>query len=699
MISGLQLIERLVAIVNAGPGEVVVTGDGNVPVMTLTHDTGIFVRASSGSTRGGTFLSMAERARVVSPEHAALVRDHPEPVAELAARGLLSPAAVDTLSVFVASVDLGHFVAARGRATLTARPGSPSLLASGMAIIEFVKQAVIVCGDVDVMLDAMALDPQDNVERGKAFEAAIDQKSRQLLDTLASRMPLTIHDALGLAGDDLTRRKVAATVVVTLATGHLTRAPPAAKPHAADRGPPPQRLTSLAGVMALDLSQDVPSLRPPAPPDPSRLAPPMAARAVTAVAAAPATTATPATTSRPPPPPVRAVSLVSAEFPAVVTGASSSPSSSPSWRKETLREHQLRRAADLNVDLDNPENAAALEREYLGVIVPRGLAASATTELLVEARRWVELAPQDPTAVVSCARVRWAAEPQGRPEVLKELAAASGSFPGVIDVQWTLFELAIESGDKEKVAMARRRFLAVASPTDPRRASIDAARPARVSLDVGNDGPALARAAGAVVLVPVLTALAVKNSVGDDVGYQPGSLPWLMRHGILLLATLALIGAGGAGHRQATVDAMKRIELMWVVMALVGGALAQGLVVVLFGTAVRPDDLVFGVAIATGIVHAIIERSFFHVAVTPLVGSEGSRLGFVALAVIGQALMVATYLGLWDKPSRIAMWAGVAVASVAIPTSLLWLKSRSFYAPLAWQVGMVPVQLALLTTS
>jgi hypothetical protein len=390
------------------------------------------------------------------------------------------------------------------------------------------------------------------------------------------------------------------------------------------------------------------------------------------------------------PPPVRAVTMTGSDLRAMIPATAA-----PSWRKETLREHQLRRAADLHLDIGNAENAVSLEREYLGLVVPRGLAAGAADELLAEAKRWLELAPQDPTAIVSCARVRWVAEAKDRPEVLASLAAASAAFPGVIDVQWTLFELASSVEDKERTAMARRRFLAVAPPTDPRRSTMDL--PARRALPSA-DGPAVARAAVAVLAVPGLTTLALQGLTAQDIAYHPMSLPWGLRHGILLLATLGLILAGGAGHRQATAEALKRFDVAWFVLALVGGACVQGLIVLLFGTSVRPADLVLGTAVATGVVHAIIERAFFHLAVAPMTGGP-SQLATLALSIVGQGLMVVTYLGLWQQPHKLIMWMGAVVLGVALPTSLLWMKSRSFFVPLAWQVAMVPVQITLLSAS
>jgi hypothetical protein len=54
---------------------------------------------------------------------------------------------------------------------------------------EFVKQAVIVSGNVGAILDAGSLQPADTIDRGDAFAAAIDIRSRQFLDTLAPQLP------------------------------------------------------------------------------------------------------------------------------------------------------------------------------------------------------------------------------------------------------------------------------------------------------------------------------------------------------------------------------------------------------------------------------------------------------------------------------------------------------------------------------
>lgn len=677
LVSGVALLEQMVAAAISGRSDIVIAAEDGTAVVAVSSSDGVIVKASSASTRGPAYLGMAERARIVSAEHAALVVGYPEPIAELVTRGLLTSAAVDALSVLVASVDFGKFLAARGKAAVSRvatppvmSPAAPSVSASGVVVSEFLKQAIIVCGDVGAMLDAVAVDAQDMLQRGAASDAPADPKTRQLLDALAPRLPAKVHEALALAGDDLTRRKVGATIVTALATGHLKRIASSEVVKAPEM--PLPRLSSFTGVIALDLAQ-----------------------ATAGAGAAPASTRTPVPdvprAGSTPPPPVRAVTMTGPELRAVAPSTAAS-----SWRKETLREHQLRRAADLHIDLDNAENATSLEREYLGIVVPRGLAAGAADELLSEAKRWLELSPQDPTAIVSCARVRWAAEAKHRSEVLESLAAASAAFPGVVDVHWTLFELASSVADKERIAVARRRFLAVASPTDPRRSTMGS--PAQRAL-AETDGAAVAWAAIAVLAVPVLTTLALQGLTAQDLAYHPMSLPWVLRHGILVLATLGLILAGGAGHRQATAEALKRFDVAWFVVALVGGAVTQGLVVLLFGTSVRPVDLVFGIAVATGIVHAIIERAFFHLAVAPMAGEPSGQMAGLALSIVGQGLMVVTYLGLWQQPHKLVMWAGAVVLSVAMPTALLWMKSRSFFVPLAWQVAMVPVQLALLSAS
>ncbi len=678
LVSGVALLEQIVAAASSAQGDILVAAEDGAPVVTVSASGGMIVKASSASTRGPAYLGMAERARIVSAEHAALVVGYQEPIAELVTRGLLASNAVDALSVLVASVDFGKFLAARGRAAVVSgaatssieRGGSPQSASAGVAVSEFVKQAIIVCGDVGAMLDAVGVEPQHLLQRGASHEAPTDPKARQVLDALAPRLPAKVHEALALAGDDLTRRKVAATIVAALATGHLTRVN-ASEPMKAAAAPLP-RLSSLTGVLALDLAQPI-------------------AAAARPTASTPAVGPIASSAGLGSPPPVRAVTTTGPEIRAVAPAVGVS-----SWRKETLREHQLRRAADLNLDLDDVENVVSLEREYLGVVVPRGFAAGATDELVEEAKRWLELAPQDPTAIVSCARVRWAAETKARPEILEALSAASAAFPGVVDVHWALFELASSASDKERIAAGRRRFLATASPTDPRRATIGS--PAQRAL-AATDGTSATRAAIAVIMVPALTTLALRGLVAQDVAYHPMSLPWTLRHGILVLATLALIIAGGTAHRQATVDSLKRFDVMWFLAALAGGASAQALVVLLFGTSARPTDLVFGIALATGFVHAFIERAFFHLAVAPASGEPSGMLANLTISIVGQGLMVVTYLGLWQQPHKLIMWAGVMVVAVALPTSLLWMKSRSFIVPLAWQVAMVPVQIALLTSA
>jgi hypothetical protein len=441
-----------------------------------------------------------------------------------------------------------------------------------------------------------------------------------MLQAIEGRLPLAVHEVLGLAGDDLTRRKLAAALVVVLATGHLKRGPAVAP------GPLPTalpRLSSLTGVMSLDLA----SVQP-----------------------------------------------------AVVVAA---------WRKETLDAYVARRAAELNIDAKTPENAVSLEREYLAAVVPRGLAAGAVADLVTDASRWAELAPNDPGAVVAAARARWT-KMHLRAEVLETIAKASATFPTVVDVQLAAFDIALEADAKTYLANARRRFLAAAAKTHPRRAEVVAARRAAA---VEIDASTLVWPAVAVVAVPLLTGLGLQGHVVEDVGYHPSSMPWVLRHGVLLLATIALLIAGGKAQQTETADALKRFAPLAAVAALIGGGLAQVLLFVLFGTSDRPADLVVGVAIATGVAHAVFERSFFHLAVTPL---NAPGVPLVALSVLGQALMVGTYLSLWEVPAKLVMWAGIATVSVAVPTTLLWLKTQSFWTPLAWQVGMVVMQLALL---
>lgn len=685
LVSGLQLIEVLVASVKAGPGRVVLHDDADTAVIALTHGPGVVVKAESASVRGTAFLAMAEKGRIVSAEQAATVRDLPEPMAALVAQGALSQSAVDALSAHVASVDLGRFLAERREGRVEIIPATEGELPSspGVAIVEFVKQAVIVSGNVGAILDAGSLQPADMIDRGDAFADVIDHRSRQFLDTLAPQLPLAIHEALALAGDDLTRRKFASIVVVAAATGHLKRSTATAvavRPAAVAQA----RLSSMTGVIALDLAQGLPPR--------------------TATGAMPG--AIPRTSS------VTSGALLSASptgtMAGAVAGAMPMPLPSPRgatgefrsvhWRKETLAEHQARRAAELNLDLSQPDNATSLEREYLGIVVPRGLAAGAVLEVLEESRRWLVLAPQDPTAVVSHARIRFAAEPRSRAEVVASMAEASGQFSGVIDVQWAFFELATELGEPERVAVARRRFLALASPTDPRRAGIEQTAQAAVVKEVtagAVDGAAVGRAAAAVIVVPVVTYLALQSLGVPDIGYRP-SLAWVVRNFFLVVAAVGLIMVGGESQRKATLQALKRIDPLWIVTALIGGAIAQGLVTVLFGNWARPSDLVFEVAIVTGIAHAVVERGFFQLAASPLSSSEATHIGYVGLAALGQALLAMTVFGPSLSIGKLVMWCGVDVLGIALPCSLLWLKTRSFWAPLAWQAATVPVQVALL---
>jgi hypothetical protein len=693
LVSGLQLIEVIVAAVRAGPGRVMLQDAADVPVIALIHGPGVVVKAESGSVRGAGFLAMAEKGRIVSAEQAATVRDLPEPMAALVAQGVLSQSAVDALSAHVASVDLGRFLADKrqGRVVIELAAEGEAPSSPGVAIVEFVKQAVIVSGNVGAILDAGSLEPGGIIDRGDAFADAIDLRSRQFLDTVAPQLPLPIHEALALAGDDLTRRKFAAIIVVAAATGHVKRAAPLAV--APVRPAAVARLSSMTGVIALDLAQELPP------------------RAGTGsmTAAIPRTGSMTATLPR-------TSSVASGTVAGELAGPVVPPLSAPRgatgefrsahWRKETLAEHQARRAAELNLDLSQPDNATSLEREYLSIVVPRGLAAGAVLEVLDESKRWLALAPQDPTAVVSHARIRFGADPRVRPDVVAALAEASAQFSGVIDVQWAFFELARAIDDQARLPAARRRFLALASPTDPRRPEVENEIPSSSSssssgssvdeVKVGApDSASLTRSAAAIVVVPLVLGAAIQTLGLPDIRYFP-SLAWFVRVLVLALAAGVLIVAGGEAQRKGTLQALQRVDPLWLITAVIGGAIAQAAIVVLFGNWTRPNDLVFEVAVATFFVYALTERSFFHLAVAPLSSTESTHIGYIGLSALGQVFMTLTYGDLWYSPVKLVMWCGVAVGTIALPCSLLWLKTRTFYAPLAWQVAMTTVQVALL---
>ena len=695
LVSGLQLIEVLVAAVRAGPGRVVLNDAADAPVIALIHGPGVVVKAESGSVRGAGFLAMAEKGRIVSAEQAATVRDLPEPMAALVAQGALSQSAVDALSAHVASVDLGRFLADKRQGRVVIEPAAEGEAPSspGVAIVEFVKQAVIVSGNVGAILDAGSLEPGDIIDRGEGFADAIDLRSRQFLDTVAPQLPLPIHEALALAGDDLTRRKFAAIIVVAAATGHVKRAAPVAVAPVRPAAVSQARLSSMTGVIALDLAQGLPP------------------RAVTGsmAAAIPRTGSMTATLPR-------TSSVASGVLAAELAGPVAPPLAAPRgatgefrsahWRKETLAEHQARRAAELNLDLSQPDNATSLEREYLSIVVPRGLAAGAVLEVLEESKRWLALAPQDPTAVVSHARIRFGADPRVRPDVVASLAEASAQYSGVIDVQWAFFELAREVDDQARLPAARRRFLALASPTDPRRAEVEnliASSSSSSSSDFSADevkvgapdSASLTRSAAAIVVVPLVLGGLIQTLGLPDIRYSP-SLAWFVRVLVLAIAAGALIVAGGEAQRKGTLQALKRIDPLWLITALIGGAVAQAATVVLFGNWTRPNDLVFELAIATFFVYALAERGFFHLAVAPLSSTESTHIGYVGLSALGQVFLTLTYADLWYSPVKLVMWCGVAVGTIALPCSLLWLKTRSFYAPLAWQVAMTTVQVVLL---
>jgi len=619
LVSGLELIELILASVKSGSGDLVLATD--TEVVSLSYANGAIIRAGSASSRGPTFLDMAVRSRTISEEAANAVRGGADPVSELIHTGVLSQAVANKLSCLVAAVDLGRLLLQPLRAL--AEPAANVEDGEGIHVLEFLKQTIICSGDVGSMLTVARIAPGDTVHRGDAFAAPLgDEKAQRMLVAIEARLPMAVHEVLGLAGDDLTRRKLAATLVVVLATGHLKHGP-AAAPRPIEAMP---RLSSLTGVMSLDLASVQPA--------------------------------------------------------AVV----------PAWRKESLDTYVARRAAVLNIDAKTPENAASLEREYLAAVVPRGLAAGAAAELVADASRWSALAPDDPGAVVAAARARWT-NTQLRADVLETIAKASANFPTVVDVQLVAFDLALEAGAKTHIANARRRFLAVAAKTHPRHAEVlGARRAAAVDIEVGT----LVWPAAAVVAVPLITALGLQGHVAEDVGYHPASMPWVLRHGVLLAAAVALVIAGGKAHRTETAAALKRVELLPVLAALIGGAVAQVLLFVLFGTEDRPADFVIGTAVATGIAHAAVERSFFHLAVAPQAPQDPPNVALLALSVVGQVLMVGTYLTLWEAPAKLVMWGGIAAVSVAVPSTMLWVKTRSFWAPLAWQVGMVVLQLLLL---
>ncbi len=177
-----------------------------------------------------------------------------------AGRHALSQSAVDALSGHIASVDLGNFLADKRRSRIEIVPAAEGKepASPGVAVVEFVKQAVIVSGTVGAILDAGSLQPADTIDCGDAFAAAIDVRSRQFLDTLAPQLPLAIHEALTLAGDDLTRRKFASILVVAAATGHLRRAVAAPVVAVRPAAVAQARLSSMTGVIALDLAQGLP---------------------------------------------------------------------------------------------------------------------------------------------------------------------------------------------------------------------------------------------------------------------------------------------------------------------------------------------------------------------------------------------------------------------------------------------------------
>jgi hypothetical protein len=362
------------------------------------------------------------------------------------------------------------------------------------------------------------------------------------------------------------------------------------------------------------------------------------------------------------------------------------------WTVEPFAAYAEQRAAQMRLDLSDEANRHSLELEYLAKYVPRGVLAKAWREVLPLAERWTAVAPTDPSAQSCFARARFGASPFLLPTVMGQFATVAAANRKNPEVQYTNALLVWETGDRKAFASALERYAALVPATDTNLQELVARkRSARGDVD---SSPLKAAIATAAVL---LATLAFSSTIGrQEVSYHPLTAMWLLRHGILLAGAMGLVAATSSSVVNALRLLFTPASAPVLLLAIAGGAGAQGLIQLIYGIGTTPADFSLVVGLAAKAIDAVLLAFFFQFAVQHHFEVAGDRRVGVMVSVLLYWLYAGTYVENWVGTTTFFIWTSLSALVIGVPSALLFASTRSVLPTILWQFSLFALQMVLL---
>jgi hypothetical protein len=371
--------------------------------------------------------------------------------------------------------------------------------------------------------------------------------------------------------------------------------------------------------------------------------------------------------------------------PAPATGAAAA------WAPESPEGYLQRRAADLRLDLSNEDNLRSLEIEYLSRNVPRGVVAKAWAAVAPLADRWAQLAPQDPQAVACQARARIGVSPFLLPSVLAGIEKAAQANRKSVELQLLHAELLWETGDRKAFESALRAYAALVPASDRQLAElVNRKRVARGDVE---QSPVVA---GGVALGVLVCTLIAAMALGRVEYYSdPLSPIWLVRHAILLVGALLVVGITST----SLVNALRTLgspgPTLLLPLAVAGGLAVQVGFFLAYGAGRAPPGFSLPLALVALLFDVVLQRLLFQFALQPHFEVAGDRRVGVLAVVFVNWLYAGTYAELWVGPTTYFTFTGVAAACSALPCALLFARGRSIVPAVLWQFSLYALQVVL----
>jgi hypothetical protein len=278
------------------------------------------------------------------------------------------------------------------------------------------------------------------------------------------------------------------------------------------------------------------------------------------------------------------------------------------------------------------------------------------------------------------------------PTVIGQFAPVAAAHRKNPEVQYTNALLVWETGDRKAFASALERYAALVSATDSNLQELVARkRSARGDVD---SSPLKAALATAAVL---LATLAFSSTIGrQEVSYHPLTAMWLLRHGILLAGAMGLVAATSSSVVNALRLLFTPASAPVLLLAIAGGAGAQGLIQLIYGIGTAPADFSLVVGLAAKAIDAVLLAFFFQFAVQHHFEVGGDRRVGVVVSVLLYWLYAGTYVENWVGTTTFFIWTSLSALVIGVPSALLFASTRSVLPTILWQFSLFALQMVLL---